>query len=511
MERVLLINPGQTYFGQTFRQSARGSIGLPLGLLYVAAAFEKNGCEVRVVDSLVSPATEMTKRNGRVHYGIPPAKLAPIIREFRPDIVGISNPFTAQEEDALHTAQLVKSLDAAILVIVGGANASCRAHELLNSGHVDIAVKPEGERIVGEILEHVRGGKDLAQIQGIAFHRNGGIRDTGEYRPPKNLDDIPWPAYHLVDMERYLTLYRQGIATRDRDVVRNMSMITSRGCPYGCIFCSISLSMGKTWRAHPTEDVIRHIRMLAETYRVRHIHFEDDNLLFDPQRFLPVLDVLSQNAITWDTPNGIRVDLSLDETILKNMVRSGCKALTIGVESGDERVLQQIVRKRINLADVEEFARRCRKVRLPLRAFFILGFPGETKQTMRRTMDFALHLLRDYDVEIVNLIATPLFGTDLYRLCSQKQYFAEEITPRGLSESTVSDGRCLIRTESFSSRDVERMSRAFTAKVYRRLFLKGLSHPHKSLKRIGNPYILLRTLKRIWPGMPVMSRTRPRV
>ncbi len=255
--------------------------------------------------------------------------------------------------------------------------------------------------------------------------------------------------------------------------------------------------MGKAWRAHSADYVIRHIRMLSETFDVRHIHFEDDNLLFDPSRFLRILEVLKRKEITWDTPNGIRVNLEIDEIMLKEMLRSGCKSLTIGVECGDEYVLNHVVRKGIKLADVEEFARRCQEIGLPLRAFFVLGFPGETRETMKKTIDFALHLLEEYDVEIMNLIATPLFGTELYDICDKQHYFSRKITARALSESTVSDGYGLISTESFSSTDVEQLSRSFTARVYRRLFLKGLAHPLRSYRRIGNTYILRRTLKRI--------------
>jgi magnesium-protoporphyrin IX monomethyl ester (oxidative) cyclase len=254
--------------------------------------------------------------------------------------------------------------------------------------------------------------------------------------------------------------------------------------------------MGKAWRAHSPQYVIDHIEKLAGEYRIQHIHFEDDNLLLDLERFLPLLDVLTKEKITWDTPNGIRVNLSMNEKILNKMRMSGCKSLTIGVESGDEYILKNVIKKNIKLQDVKEFARRCKNVNLPLRAFFVLGFPGETKETMQRTADFALHLLDTYDVEIINLIATPLYGTELYDMCDKEQYFARDANPQILSQSTVSDGYCLIQTEAFTSNDVEKLSKQLTAKVYRRMLLKGIVHPVESLKRVGNLYILKRTFKR---------------
>lgn len=498
MERVLLINPAHTYYRKTYRASAQGSIGLPLGLLYIAAVLEQKGCLVKVVDAVVSDYTMMTRLKDRIYYGILPVLLGRIIKEYKPDIVGISSQFTTQEENIFGTARLVKDINDTTLVIVGGANVSCRGNHLLKDMNIDIGVKSEGEQIISEIIDFYRGKRQLEQIKGIIYRKGNEILESEDCPYIENLDEIPFPAYHLVDMEKYLTLYKKGIYIRDRDVKRNISMITSRGCPHNCIFCSISQSMGKLWRAHSSDYIIRHIEKLSKNYRVKHIHFEDDNLLFEPKRFLQVLDTLSKENITWDTPNGVRVDLSIDEEMLRKMKLSGCKSISIGVESGDEYVLSNIVKKGIGLDKVEEFARTCKRVKLPLRAFFVLGFPGEGIKTMRKTIDFAMHLLKAYNIEIINLIATPMYGTELYDICRRNRYFSKEITPRALSESMVSDGYCLIETETFSSKDVERLSRMFTAKVYRRMLLESVAHPVKSVKRIGNPYILNRTLKRMF-------------
>jgi len=496
MERVLLVNPAQTYYEKSYRDSASGSIGLPLGILYIAAALERKGCQVRVVDSLVSEFTVTRRCRDHVWHGIPAERWSQIIRDFRPAVVGLSSQYSAQEENVLQMIELVKYTDNSIPVIVGGANASCRSNHLLNASQADIAVRSEGEKAIGEIIDALRADGDLGDIRGISFRRGREVVVNPGNQYIEDLDEIPWPAYHLVNMEDYLTLYKKGVFTRDRDVKRNLPMITSRGCPYSCIFCSISQSMGKAWRAHSASYIIEHIRELAARYGVRHIHFEDDNLLFDISRFVQIMGALREENLTWDTPNGIRVDLSIDEQILREMVRSGCKSLTIGVESGDEGVLKNIVRKGIRLRDVVEFARRCKSANLPLRAFFVLGFPGETTATMNATVNFAMRLLKEYDVEIINLIATPLFGTELYRICEQKGYLTTDIQPRTLAESTVSDGYGLIRTESFSPKDVERMSRGLTAKAFRLQFWKGLSHPVRSMRRVGNLHILRRTLRR---------------
>ncbi len=499
MEKILLINPAHTYYKRTYRTSSQGSIGLPIGLLYIATIMESMGCKVEILDSLVSEFSSIEQTKDYILHGISESRLSEIIKKKQPDIIGISSQFSIQEENVLKTAKLVKNINSSILVIAGGANVSCRGEYLLRNSGIDIGVKGEGENTIREIIEYFRKKKNLAEIRGVFYRKGNQIVESENQPGIENLDEIPLPAYHLVDMEKYLTLYKKGIFTRDRDVKRNIAIITSRGCPYDCIFCSIAQNMGKKWRAHSSEYVIKHIQTLAKTYKTRHLHFEDDNLLFSHQRFLPILDVLSTENISWDTPNGIRVDLSIDENFLQKIRLSGCKSLTIGVESADHDVLNRIVKKNLKLEDVEEFARRCQKVKLPLRAFFILGFPGETIKTMRKTMDFAIYLLKRYNVEIINFIATPLYGTELYRLCAENNYFSQEISAQALSESTVSDGRCLIKTDSFSSKDVERLSQELTAKAYRIMLGKSLLHPFSILKRAGNLYIFFRIIKRIFP------------
>lgn len=498
MEKILLINPGQSYYNKTFRASDAGSVGLPLGLLYIAAVLEAKGCEVKLLDCLVSDHTQFKRGHGYIFYGIPEERFKHEIRMYNPQIVGITSQFMAQEENLLAAVRLVKEVDDSIVVIAGGANISCRGQHLVANAPIDIAVKGEGEKIIDEIIDYFRGEKSLDQIVGVIFRKGGEIFESEKAAFIENLDCLSLPAYHLVEMERYLNLYKKGIYVRDRDVKRNISMITSRGCPYGCIFCSIAQSMGKKWRFNSAEYVNRHIKMLAEKYKVKHIHFEDDNLLLDIKRFTPILDTLAREKITWDTPNGIRVDPAITEDILRKMKQSGCKSLTIGVESGDSYVLNTIIKKNIKLDDVVEFARRCKKVGLSLRAFFVLGFPGETLKTMRTTIKFALELLKKYNVEIINMIATPLYGTELYKICSDNNYFAKEITPRAASESTVSDGWCLINTASFDTQDVEHLSKELTARAYRISLLRSIFHPFISLRRIGNIYMLKRTLKRMF-------------
>jgi anaerobic magnesium-protoporphyrin IX monomethyl ester cyclase len=248
-------------------------------------------------------------------------------------------------------------------------------------------------------------------------------------------------------------------------------MITSRGCPHSCCFCSVHLHMGKKFRAHSPSYVADHIQFVVDKYQVKNIFFEDDNLTFDQKRMETICDQIVERKIKfhWETPNGIRADrLTLE--LLKKMKKSGCRSVFFGVESGDQWVSDNIIHKDLDLQKVVEVAKICRKIGLKSGAFYIIGFPGEKKENMKKTVEFALKLKREYDVGMHLLVATPLFGTKLYEECVKKGYLKEDLTPRALAEVRQTKGKPLIETEDFTAEDVKEIA-SNALKEYKRLSL----------------------------------------
>lgn len=491
--KILLINPPRTYYPG----SAPPTGGLSLGLLYIAAGLDKAGYEVKILDALIDGSP--SRRQGDAeHVGMPWDKIREEVRQSQPDMVGITCPFSAQADDAVKVAQIVKEISPEIPVIVGGSHASAMPTQFLKeAGSIDIVVRGEGEQTMLDIVEHYLGTKEMPEIKGIAYRRDGELilnpaRDFITY-----LDELPLPAYHLIDMEKYLNPGR--LRYRAPKFVREIPMITSRGCPFNCVFCSIHLHMGKKWRAHSPEYVIAHIDYLINKYGVQHIHFEDDNLNLDPKRFEHILDGLSDKGlkITWDVPNGIRAD-KLSPRLLTKMKQTGCTKLTIGVESGDQAVLSGIIDKHLRLKDVVETAKICRRVGIELEAFYVIGFPGEKRENMERTIDFGLKLQKNYGVSMDVLVATPLYGTRLYEICRRGGYFARGLSARAFSEATQPWGRGLITTEDFTAEEVNRL--ALKALSYRTRFslLRYLKHPKTTVKLVCEyPEEALRFLRRL--------------
>jgi anaerobic magnesium-protoporphyrin IX monomethyl ester cyclase len=280
---------------------------------------------------------------------------------------------------------------------------------------------------------------------------------------------------------------------------RSVSMITSRGCPFNCVFCSVHLHMGKAFRAHSVEYVVNHIDHVVSKYRVKTIFFEDDNLTFDIKRFEAICDRLIERDIRfkWETPNGIRADY-LTMNLLKKMKRSGCQSVFFGVESGDQHVLDDIISKSLDLKAVINVAKMCEEIGLNTAAFYIIGFPGEKKEDMLKTVDFALRLKREYDVGMLLHVATPSCGTRLYYECKKKGYIQENLTPRAFAEVRQTRGNPLIGTEDFTPAEVKEIASMAMRRYRKTSLINYVKSPGKTLRTaLGQPKIIMKYLRNI--------------
>lgn len=468
--RVLLIRPPYTDYGGT--EPPR--VGIPLGSLSVAAALEQHGHTVGIFDAL----TYMDHTDDKKHFGASWERVMAEVKSFAPDVVGIANLFSTQIEKSLLLPKLIKEMDANIKIIVGGPHATVRPQDFLSTGNFDFVILAEGEETAASLLEYLEGQRKLEDVHGIAYMHNGQMKiNQPEYI--KNLDSIPFPAYHLVDMKMYFSMVFRGFSSRPQDPFykprREITMITSRGCPYICTFCSIHPTMGYRFRVQSAEYVIKHIEHVVTKYGVEFIHFEDDNLTLNPSRFDAILDGIAQGNIKfeWDTPNGVRAD-TLSRSLLEKIKLSGVSELRIAIESGVQDVLDKIVKKSLDIEKAKQVAIDCKELGIPLSSFFVIGMPGETKKDIQQTLDLAYQLMEKYNVTPHVNIANPLVGTELYETAKQKGYLIDEDYTKGFIFGT---GR--IKTEEFSPEDLKQMSTAFYKKVKRLYVMKTLSNPKK--------------------------------
>ncbi len=456
--KILLVRPPSVY-----KDNLHGfQLDLPLGLLHIAAVLEKaEDYQVEILDTRICFEDKHllnTYANRNKIDDIWKATEEEIIKR-SPDIVGISNQFTAQFKSSCKMATVAKKVNKDILTIVGGPHSSSLPESFLEyCKDIDVVARGEGETTILNILEAHKNKKDLSDIKNIAFRKNNDIVVTEKEDPLTYLDILPFPAYHLVDLEKYFQAERLGFSVRGRfnypGAERAIPMITSRGCPYGCVFCSIHLHMGRKWRTHSTEYVLKHIEHVVNKYKINHIHFEDDNINFKMENFSKLVDGIAKFNITWDTPNGLRAD-KLDKELLQKCKDSGCTYLIIGVESAVPKVLTNIINKQLKLREVVRAAKLCKEVGLDCRAFYVIGFPGEIKQDMRRTTDFALMLLHKYHVFPHMHVAYPHIGTQLYNNCKEKGYLVEELNPDNFER--IISGVRLIQTEDFTIDEIKKI------------------------------------------------------
>ena len=356
--KVLLINPPQVFYPGSEQPAGN----LPLGLMYIAAMLDKAGYKTEILDAFMSDSS--FRRNGEtINVGMPFERIKQEIYSRKPDIVGIAGPFTCQIENSVKISNLAKQVDPSILTVVGGPHVTTVPKGFLEEAkNVDIAVMGEGEYAMLELAQYFEGKKQLSEILGVAYRKDGEVIVNSPRPFIKNLDELPYPAYDLVNMEQYLSPKRIGYRSfRNRAI----SMITSRGCPFNCCFCSVHLHMGKEFRAHSANYVLNHIQYVVEKFNVKNIFFEDDNLTFDLGRFEAICDGLIEKKIKigWETPNGVRADC-LNLNLLEKMKKSGCQSVFFGVESGDQQILDNVICKSLDLNRVVEVAKICKDIGL---------------------------------------------------------------------------------------------------------------------------------------------------
>ncbi len=473
MARVLLVNPPQRY-----RKSVTDfSAYFPLGLMYLAAKV-RDACDVEIYDCCVSNHSDAD--GDVITYGDPPDRIREALARKKPDVVGISVPFTTQYGSAVAVANICREVLPGVTTVFGGPDPSVRYSSILEDEVCDYCVVGEGEETFHEFVRAFSSGESPVGIPGLASRENG----TAVFKPREfllELDELPFPAFDLIDVDGYFSnpfLYRN----RSNIHKKSISLVTSRGCPFRCVFCSIRLHMGRKFRAHSPEYVMKLLQYCVTEHDVRNFHFEDDNLTFDRKRFEVILDRIIEERldIKWDTPNGVRAD-TLSRDLLEKAKRAGCYQLSIAVESGSQRVLTKVIRKGSKLDLVLETARHCRELGIVTRGFYVIGFPGETLEEIQATTELALRMFRQFDLFPTLMIATPLYGTELYDICKQERYIAGDPTPEELSNATQSKGCGLIATPEFSTEDIRRVVADFETRLKRERFRFSLRHPVETL------------------------------
>ncbi len=389
--KVLLINPPyniDNYYGK-LRDLA--FVFPPVGLTYLAAYLRQSDHQAAIYD-----------------FQVEERDFEGFLKEFKPDLIGITCQ-TALFYNALTLAKKIKGIFPQVPIIAGGAHASYRPKDFFeDSGDIAAVVRGEGELTLMDLVSHYeKGFPALIDIRGITYKENDRIIHNPNRNLIGNLDHLPMPAVDLLPLEKYRV-------SPDNYLGGQVGLInTSRGCPFGCIFCACKEAFNRTYRDRNLAMVFKEIEYYLDNYKITELFVMDDCFGLDRKRAIEFCQGMiargyDKKLLWWCQ---IRVDL-VDEELLTQMRAAGCKIVSFGIESGVQRILDSIS-KRVTLSQIRQAVKLVNKVGLEPRGSFILGLPTETLKDSLQTIYFALSLpLKQAKFGL----ATPYPGTELWNI-----------------------------------------------------------------------------------------------
>ena len=458
------------------------SILQPIEIAYVAAVLEKEH-EVKIIDAANEGWKNLEEIDTKKYrQGLKNEEIKGRVERFGPDAVGINVPFCGWWKPAYEVASMVKNVDENIITVLSGLHPSARAAECLSYKNVDYVVIGEPEITVQELARKLeQGGEtDLKQVRGIGYIKNKEVVINSPRTAIQELDSLPFPARHLLPMQTYFEAVKE-IPLRGEIKKPWATVITSRGCPFHCVFCSIHTIMGRKWRGRTPDNVVDELEQLADVYHIKQLDFSDENMTLDRKRMEGICDLIVERGLEfkWFTPNGVRAD-TLDEKLLRKMKESGCEKIRVAPESGVQRVVNQVIKKNLDLKSVERAVVLCKKVGIRVGCFFVIGLIGETKEEIRETINFAYKLRRLGAESFVFSIATPVYGTELY-----EQAKLDGFLKKDFSDDDFAAAEPLIETPEFSGaelRELCALANMVNPTFTRAKLVKAIRNPKKALK-----------------------------
>jgi len=423
--KILLIQPPIQDFYQTSIRTQ------PIGLAYLAASLVTHGHEVEILDgqtekkkSIPIPSELSYLRNfypfndhspfklytGYYHFGMGWEEIGQKIKDSNADVFGISSSFTPYHGEAIEIARIIKEWDRRKIVVMGGAHVSCDPEGVLQSPAVDYALMGEGEKRFPLLLEQIeeQGRGSIKDIDGIGYQKDGEIQINPLQSFIQDLDSLPPPARELLDPDRYRMRKK-----------RSTMIITSRGCPHGCAYCSTHLVMGTSFRTRTPEAILKEMVECRKGYGIQTFDIEDDNFTFDQERAKKLMSLVIKNfgedRLELSAMNGVSF-ASLDEELLKLMKRAGFRTINLSFVSTSPLTKEKMGRPKPT-TEFDKILKKAEQIGLQVIAYAIFGMPG---QTIKEMVDTLIYLMGK-KVLIGPSVYYPTPGTPLFERCKEKE------------------------------------------------------------------------------------------
>lgn len=444
--KVLLVYPQYVYH-DTFDSRSPS-----LSLLYLAARLEKDGHEVRIFDASNGPVTPV--KNGFL-YGMSNDAVLRMFQNERYDLVGITCSFASRWPFVQGLAGLFKNLWKDVPVVIGGLFPTYEwEYCFKNSKDIDIIVFGEGEETLAGITRGLDGGASITEAcegaDGLAWRDVDGIRKNEKTQYIENLDSLPFPAWHLLNLKELFRFQKNFYNLRPPF----FTVLSSRSCPYGCSFCNMYVTHGKRWRPRSIENFVDELEFLRDKHNVSQFFFADDNFSFNLERAKNICKEIIRRdlRIKYNTGNGLNIK-KVDKELFELMKASGCGSIALAIESGSERIRNGVYRKNVPTDKIYDAVKWCDEVGLPAIGFFMVGAPGENHESVEETKK----LIKDLPLTLCTCaIYTPYPKTALYDECVEKGYL-NEIDADDSERVEFVTG--MLKTPDFSPDDVKAWQR----------------------------------------------------
>ncbi len=455
--RILLITPNLKGV-----KDGLNRIQPSLGLMTIAQNLLDNNHIVKIHDTALEGwHNKVDLGNDKVMIGQSDQEIENVIREFNPDIVGVSILFSNLNDSAHIIAGIVKKINPKIYVLLGGNHISNSIvdykENIIHPGddiplikdmeddNVDFALLGEADFTIIELVNKLINKEDYSKVPGLLKKVSRGKYLDNPPGKSTDLINLPIPARHLVNMEAYFDIGAFHSAKSRSNRVLNI--MCSRGCPEKCTFCTTPQMWGAAVRWRQMEHIMKEIKEGVERFDIGEIQFEDDTITARKKNLIDLCNGLEKIGLPWCTPNGIKTNyhLASQPDMFKAMYESGCYQVTLACESGVQRVLDNVVNKRLKVDQIVPAIQNAKKVGLLVHTFWILGYPGETYEEMSETVRFAMNSGAD---SFSFAILSPLPGTPIYRKVIQENLWWDG---RGLDDLMFRSS--LLKVDGFNGPD----------------------------------------------------------
>ncbi|GFP26896.1 B12-binding domain-containing radical SAM protein [Candidatus Hakubella thermalkaliphila] len=443
----------------------------PVGILSISSVLSRNGYENVVLDSKLLDGTDKN----------PDDLILENLRKTPSMIVGLSS-YIHEQVYVAKIAKKIKELNKEIFVMVGGPQPTVAPEFYLKSG-VDLVVRGEGEETIIPIIEEIKGSRDFEKINGVSFIRNGEVFSTPSAPMIKDLNILPLPAYDTSNIKHYARISSRVI----RGVpLKTASIMTSRGCPFSCTYCMGKLITGKKVRFRSPELIYEEVKLLRDSFGFEAIYFLDDTLSVSKDYVKNICLIMKELGMLWGAQERVN---TVSASNLRDMAKSGCVQLDFGIESGSNRVLNEIAKKNITVEQSLSSQRLVKSFGIRTFSNFMIGFPTETRKEMWDTFKLAKKIKSD---EYIFAILMPIPGTPIWDMVNP------DIPPDRMSEMNFFGGELVDLYNRSEVKNLERVRTKFTNSLYiRSRFRKLLFYPRflfklskKNFSRLPNRIVI---------------------